>query len=96
MGVADDQDHAGAQGCDIAVVVLQGGDGGVVRGGDGREGFAALDFVMLYRGMRRMGGCAGGLGCGVVVGSGGTPGGYLGFARGSSYGKVEIQDLSSG
>ena len=50
MGFVHDQDHPRPQGCDIPVVVFQGGDGGVVRAGDGIQGFAALDRVTLDRG----------------------------------------------
>ena len=46
MRVADDQNHAGTQRRDIPVVVLQGGDRGVVGSCDRRQGLALLDFVM--------------------------------------------------
>ena len=56
VAVADDQNHSRPQGCDIPVVVLQGGNCGVVRAGDRIQGFALLDLVMLHRGMDN---CAG-------------------------------------
>jgi len=52
---ADDQNHSRPQGCEIPVVVLQGGDGSVVRVGDRIQGFALLDLVTLHGGMN----CAG-------------------------------------
>ena len=63
VGAVDDQDHAGAQGCDILVVVLQGGNRRVVGVCDRRQGLAALDLVMPHGGM---GACRCGLGCGVT------------------------------
>ena len=51
VGAADYQDHPGAQGGYVPVVVLQSSHGGVVRGGYGIEGLAWLDLVMLYGGI---------------------------------------------
>src|SRR4029077_8624369 len=87
------QNHPRPQRRDIPVVVLQGGDGGVVRGGDRKEGFAALDPVTQNRVCR----CCGGMGSGGrVVRSGWMIARNLHLARAPSNGKMEIQDPSSG
>ncbi len=49
IDAADYQNHPRAEGGDVPVVVLQGRDGCVVRGGDRRQGFAALYTVMENR-----------------------------------------------
>src|SRR5208282_2449128 len=48
VGAADDQDHARPQGCDILVVVLESGNGGVIGVGNRIQGLAGLDLVMDY------------------------------------------------
>src|SRR5258708_2759519 len=45
-----DQDHAGADDGDVAVVALEGGDGSFVIGGNGIESFAGADFVVNHGG----------------------------------------------
>ena len=44
----DYQDHSWAQGCYVAIVFFQGGDGRVVGAGNRVEGFALLHLVMLH------------------------------------------------
>ena len=44
--VAHDQDHPGAQDGDVAVGLLEGGDGGLVGIGDRVESLARLYFVV--------------------------------------------------
>ena len=47
----DYKDHSGAEDGDVAVAALEGGDGGLITGGDRVEGFAALYSVMEYGGL---------------------------------------------
>ena len=70
--VVDYEDHAGAEGGYVAVVVFQGGDGGVVGSGDGVESFSGFDAVVNDAGSRARGrggfGAGGRLQSGVVFG----------------------------
>src|SRR5579872_1665689 len=45
-----DQDHAGSENGDVAVVAFEGGDGGSIGVGDGVESFATLHFVVNHCG----------------------------------------------
>ena len=47
----DDQDHAGAEHGDITVVALEGGDGGLVGGGNRVESFAAFHLMAEHGGL---------------------------------------------
>ena len=49
-GGLHDQNHARTDHTDVAVVALEGGDGGSIGVGDGVEGFATFHFVMNHCG----------------------------------------------
>lgn len=67
--VVDYQDHSRAEGGYVAVVVFQGGDGGVVGGGDGVESFSGFDAVVNYACARARGRGGFGGGCGLQSGA---------------------------
>jgi len=46
-----DQDHAGPQDSDVAVVALESGDGGLVGSGDRIERFPGLHLVAKHAGL---------------------------------------------
>ena len=46
--VFDDQHHTRAQHRRVAIVALQGFDGGVMRAGNGDQGFTGSHFVALH------------------------------------------------
>ena len=47
----DDQDHAGADYRDVAVVALESGDGRTIGVRNGIEGLAVFHFVVNHRGL---------------------------------------------
>ena len=88
VGFPDYQDHSRSQGCDIPVVMFQGGDRSVIRSGYRVQGLALLHLVMLHGGLlggvvRRTGG--GAARPGRTLRSAGMPARYLRLARAPRY-----------